>query len=336
MVLITFILSLLYLFIRLKLKREIAYKNGQHEINFLLIGNVLLILGVIAYYYLSEYKYLTLTLIYLSIIITEIPKIWIYNNSLINRILIVLAGMLIFIPYFNIIVFIGIIIYLLNREYRYGEFPENLGLIVITFSSVIAIITKRYELIWWGATMFYILQHVKHTSQLIEMLKNAGKNAVIDSLTGLYNRRWLYKKLDQLILKQEVGIIFCDIDNFKKLNDEKGHEHGDFVLQKTGEIILRILKGYGFGIRYGGEELVGLVTDYGRTQGLAEKILEAVKKELNITMSIGIAIGHERSEDLMKLADERMYQSKTTGKNKITFENKNIDSQWVDNEINVD
>ncbi|MFY0521233.1 hypothetical protein ACOMCU_25915 [Lysinibacillus sp. UGB7] len=64
-----------------------------------------------------------------------------------------------------------------------------------------------------------------------------------------------------------------------------------------------------------------LVTDTMFTERLAEKILEAIRKEINITMSIGIAIGEGPTEALFKLADERMYISKNTGKNKITTQN---------------
>lgn len=79
----------------------------------------------------------------------------------------------------------------------------------------------------------------------------------------------------------------------------------------------RIVSCYGFACKYGGEELIGLVTDTMFTERLAEKIVEAVREEINITMSIGIAIGEGPSETLFKLADERMYISKNTGKTKL-------------------
>ncbi|UZN01228.1 diguanylate cyclase (plasmid) [Lysinibacillus sp. MHQ-1] len=64
----------------------------------------------------------------------------------------------------------------------------------------------------------------------------------------------------------------------KKLNDEKGHDHGDLVLQQTGEIMRRILNGNGFGVRYGGEELIGLVTNTMHTARLAEKNIRSSEK----------------------------------------------------------
>lgn len=336
MVLLVLTLSLIYLFIRIKFKQVISYKNAKVEIITLSIGNVLLFVLAGVYTFLPQFFDNLLPIFYLSVCITHFPKLWSDHEDLLSRIIIISLGILIFIPYINIIsLLIGGYLIIWSKR---GESRESISLLLMTFAMIITIFLKIHLILWIGAALFYITKHIYHTLQLLSMLQNTGKNVVTDPLTGLYNRRWLYKKLEQIAHKQKVGIIFCDIDNFKRLNDEKGHEHGDYVLQKTGEIMSSILKGNGQGCRYGGEELVGLVQNYGRTVGLAEKILETVHKELNITMSIGIAIGKGSGEEILKLADERMYISKTTGKNKITFENRQNSSEiyFIEDQANLE
>lgn len=318
MPLLTVVLSVLYQYIRLKFNRNITMKNAKKENIVLLISQLLLIVSASFYIWLPQQLNFYIPFLLVSIFLIELIKPWLVNEQLLTKIVIAIFLVATFIPFVKGVVLFLLLFYLIVGGYRYGEWKERLGILIMVLSTILTITTNTDSIIWGGATFYFVLNHINHTVQLLGMLRHASNNVITDVLTGLYNRRWLYKKAEQLSGQQEIGIIFCDIDNFKKLNDEKGHEYGDYVLQKTGEIMRRILNGYGFACRYGGEELIGLVTDTMFTERLAEKILEAVREEISITMSIGIAIGEGPSETLFKLADERMYISKNTGKNKIT------------------
>ncbi len=299
----------------------ITMKNARKENMLLLIGQLLLLLSAGIYLWLPLQLNLYIPFIVSSVFLIDYIKPWLMNERPLSKIAISLLVVATFIPFVKGVSLIVLTLYLIAGGYVYNEMKNRLGVLTITLSAFLTVITNNDLFVWSGATIYFVLNHIQHTTQLISMLQNASENVVTDTLTGLYNRRWLFKKAEQLVQQQEIGIIFCDIDDFKKLNDEKGHEQGDLVLQQSGEIIRRILSGNGFGVRYGGEELIGLVTNATNTERLAEKLLEAVQKETTITMSIGIAVGQGSVDDLLKTADQRMYISKNTGKNKITLHN---------------
>lgn len=320
MPLLTIVISILYQYIRLKFNMAITMKNAKKENMLLLISQLLLLLSAGIYIWLPLQLNFYIPFLVISIFLIDFIKPWLMNERPLSQIATALLVVATFIPFVKGVALIVLMLYLIYGGYKYGELKDRLGVLVMVLSALLTITTNIDTFIWSGATIYFVLNHINHTAQLLSMLQNASENVITDTLTGLYNRRWLFKKAEQLVKQQEIGIIFCDIDNFKKLNDEKGHEHGDFVLQQTGQIMRRILDGNGFGVRYGGEELIGLVTNTMFTERLAEKILEAVRKEINITMSIGITIGQGSIEDLLKIADKRMYVSKNTGKNKITLQ----------------
>lgn len=191
--------------------------------------------------------------------------------------------------------------------------------------SFIALLLKSVELASFVMIVYLITLKMAHLETIISMLRHVGNNVVTDALTGLFNRRWMFKQLEKLIEKNgEVGVIFIDIDNFKKLNDTKGHDYGDLVLKKIGDIMRQEVGATAWGVRYGGEELVALVSKEVRTEALAKKILERVRKEVQVTLSVGVALldGQEMTPDqIIKVADERMYYSKNNGKNRITTGN---------------
>ena len=95
---------------------------------------------------------------------------------------------------------------------------------------------------------------------MLERLLLTFQSSITDGLTSLYNRRHFNKKAEQLLRQtKRVAIIFCDIDNFKKLNDTQGHHKADGVLKQVADIIREETAGIGAAGRYGGEELLGLV-----------------------------------------------------------------------------
>lgn len=158
---------------------------------------------------------------------------------------------------------------------------------------------------------------------VIERLLSTYQSSITDGLTGLYNRRHFNVKAEQLLRKQKgLAIIFCDIDNFKKLNDTHGHHKADGVLKQVSEIIKEESNGIGAAGRYGGEELLSCIsTDRIKPERVAESIRKRVELETMVTISVGVSTDKEGKdvEELIKLADEAMYHSKTTGKNKVTL-----------------
>lgn len=155
----------------------------------------------------------------------------------------------------------------------------------------------------------------------------------IDPLTGLTNRRGFYEYYDEW--KQEgdkdqpTSLIMCDIDFFKKVNDTYGHNAGDAVLQTVAGILQQNVTSADEAVRWGGEEFILALPGKDRDQArlLAEHIRESVERtqidfeqwNIRITMSFGVyQMDAEQSMDAnVKQADERLYQAKTTGRNRV-------------------
>ena len=164
-------------------------------------------------------------------------------------------------------------------------------------------------------------QEVMRIMRTLERLKSrVGR----DDLTGLYRREEFFARLDKMIYEgqgAEVGIILIDIDNFKVLNDTEGHLMGDHVLQRVAQIIQRCAKAGATTGRYGGEEfIVAHCGTLASAKALAEALRRQIQRELNITVSVGIATASQANKEVRKMigmADQALYQAKRTGKNKI-------------------
>lgn len=170
--------------------------------------------------------------------------------------------------------------------------------------------------IMYYAILFYLL-----LDWVMDRLLSTYQSAIIDGLTGLYIRRHFQKKLQSMMQRKPVAVIFCDIDNFKALNDTKGHQVADEALQQVAAILKEEVAPYGVAGRYGGEELLGgIAIDSVKPMAVAEKIRARVELETIVTISVGFSTSKEATELmlLVKQADEAMYFSKTTGKNKVS------------------
>lgn len=161
------------------------------------------------------------------------------------------------------------------------------------------------------------------------------KNANYDTLTGLRNRRTfnnVYMELKKRTILP-LSVVMCDIDDFKKVNDTYGHDMGDIVLKRVGRIIkhdtfegIQDIKCF----RWGGEEFLILSaleseTLYNKMEEIRQKVSEEIFEDeegtFNVTISIGIASETNNDENIEKVidnADKSLYESKHTGKNKIT------------------
>lgn len=159
--------------------------------------------------------------------------------------------------------------------------------------------------------------------------------AIKDSLTGLAVRRYFMERFSEELnraarKKQPLAILLLDIDHFKDYNDKFGHAAGDIVLKHIARIMKASTREGDIVGRYGGEEIVALL--YGRSKAQAveeaEKIRSAVsektlilrRREIGVTVSIGASSYPDdgiNEEELMRVADERLYKAKTLGRNKV-------------------
>lgn len=169
---------------------------------------------------------------------------------------------------------------------------------------------------------FYSIVFFLLFQRIIELMQSIYRSSITDGLTGLYNRRYFMKHLNQYVSQGlKISAIFCDIDNFKKLNDTQGHAKADEVLKQVASIMEEELEGVGLVGRYGGEELVALVVSReSQASQIAERIRFRVAEETIVTVSVGYSSLRKgvTGDGLMKQADEAMYHSKTTGKNRVT------------------
>ncbi|RIE00638.1 GGDEF domain-containing protein [Cohnella faecalis] len=174
---------------------------------------------------------------------------------------------------------------------------------------------------------YYVLLFMVLFERVVELLQTAYRSSITDGLTNLYNRRFFSGQLDRALRSgKPVGVIFCDIDNFKRLNDTQGHHKADGVLKQVAAILMEETDGIGLSGRYGGEELVAFVN--GPTQTVfqtAESIRLRTEKESIVTISVGFSLSDPDDstvpgygETLLKQADQAMYHSKTSGKNRVT------------------
>jgi len=168
--------------------------------------------------------------------------------------------------------------------------------------------------------------------------RRVASQATTDSLTGLANR-WTFD--EELALEwrraERVGdplaLILLDIDNFKTINDTHGHQAGDEVLRKVGEVLAASVRQVDLAARYGGEEFAVIVpeTDLGGAIDLAERLREALESEeielqngthLSVTASFGAAVKGDlpAGEKLVAAADELLYEAKRAGKNRVAPE----------------
>ncbi|MBI5099356.1 MAG: sensor domain-containing diguanylate cyclase [Nitrospirae bacterium] len=186
--------------------------------------------------------------------------------------------------------------------------------------------------------MFKAEQYIKEALSVIEakrLMNTLQESALKDSLTGLYNRRFLQEYTETLIAgvirrQKNVGLMMCDLDFFKQVNDLYGHNVGDSVLKETCEIIKKCVRTSDLVIRFGGEEFLVLMLDIngGETSKIADKIRETIEKTkikvsdgiIKKTISIGISefpIDTESFWQAIKFADVALYKAKDTGRNKV-------------------
>lgn len=192
----------------------------------------------------------------------------------------------------------------------------------------------RNELFARGKTQ---LRRKRYADRLRNNFHKSVELAITDPLTDLYNRRYMQSHLDTITREnattgKSVSYIIVDIDYFKLVNDEYGHDVGDEVLRQFAKRIQHNIRGADLACRYGGEEFVVIMpdTDLSFAQMVAERLrvyvsdkpfeLENVDKNLNLTISIGVACSEGRADgsaEIMRRADQALYRAKRDGRNRV-------------------
>jgi diguanylate cyclase (GGDEF)-like protein len=167
--------------------------------------------------------------------------------------------------------------------------------------------------------------------------KELYKMAVVDALTGAYNKRYFEERIQEEFSycfrnKVPLSLVIFDLDHFKSVNDTFGHPAGDFVLARVAALTKTIVRSEDVLARYGGEEFVVILkaTDADGAHTLAERLRRLIEetdfdfegKKIPVTISVGVASLNGQNlanwEAMLKLADTLLYKSKNGGRNRVS------------------
>lgn len=174
--------------------------------------------------------------------------------------------------------------------------------------------------------ILFVVSTLADVTSYRRLQKKLTESTYIDYLTGLYNIRYLYKRLREEIRRairksEKVAVIMFDIDNFKNYNDNFGHESGNKLLKNVGNIINNsIREGVDLGFRFGGDEFLILINQAEEriTLGIAgrirEKFLELNYKHLDLSMGIEYYKSGCSIKDLIIRVDKKVYRAKKSKK----------------------
>lgn len=210
-----------------------------------------------------------------------------------------------------------------------------------------SILSKTAKIIDWSngrkAHLEYAIDitELRKTQETVVKLETEAEKIFYDPLTNIYNRRYFDEHIKHLVntlsrTEGELSVLMADIDFFKKYNDTYGHVKGDECLKIVAETMKDVVtRKDDFVARYGGEEFAVVLpnTDENGARVIAKRMIEEVRNrniehkkngdEKHVTISIGVATGTAKktltAADFVHRADEMLYESKRSGRNKYTF-----------------
>lgn len=234
-----------------------------------------------------------------------------------------ISSMLIMIMYPNWIAVISSGIFYTSlkfiQEFSIGHHSNKMELIILILGSIIN----------WMVHLAIGFFRIKS----YRAYKEVEKLTVIDSLTGLYNRRYFNFYMEKSLafferMKNPIVLIMIDIDNFKRINDQFGHQCGDEALKHIAEVVKRNVRSSDGYVRFGGEEFAIILPDTMTEEAklMAERIRKRVEltefiyknTQINLTISLGVSLYRgETLENFIGNADRALYQAKKNGKNQV-------------------
>jgi diguanylate cyclase (GGDEF)-like protein len=167
----------------------------------------------------------------------------------------------------------------------------------------------------------------------LQLREKLTEFAIRDPLTGLFNRRYLDETLQTRLTdhpKEPIACLMIDIDNFKRFNDQFGHDAGDMVMRYVGQILRDAVAEVGSAFRFGGEEFTVLLPD--RNEEGGTEIAETIRQKVNnttlsyagqiigtVSVSVGVSASPETgsSETLVTRADSALLMAKANGRNRV-------------------
>jgi len=172
---------------------------------------------------------------------------------------------------------------------------------------------------------------------MAQRIEELEKLALLDPLTGLGNRRHAEAQLEARLYEMErygwpFGVLFADIDMFKRINDEFGHDAGDRVLKIVATTMLNAVRPFDTISRWGGDEFLAVITnvDAGELLALAERLRMLVGRSsldtdagpVHVTLSIGATLAREDDtlDSIVQRADGLMYEGKDAGRNQVCMD----------------
>jgi two-component system, cell cycle response regulator len=172
--------------------------------------------------------------------------------------------------------------------------------------------------------------------QLMSAREALREQATKDHLTGLWNRRSILEMLDREVARSQrdglpLGLIVADLDFFKRVNDTHGHQAGDVVLRETARRMQAAIRPYDTIGRYGGEEFLVVLPNCDAAKALqiaerlhrcvGEKPIDLPEAPVAATLSVGVTAANPsakvKSDALLKVADDALYQAKRAGRNRV-------------------
>jgi two-component system cell cycle response regulator len=183
------------------------------------------------------------------------------------------------------------------------------------------------------------LRRKRYSDRLRSNVRNGLKMAVIDPLTGIYNRRYAAQHMNRVMDRARetdgvFAVMMVDLDKFKRINDEFGHDAGDAVLKEFTRRLQENIRGVDLVARFGGEEFFIAMPDVDQcaAAAAAERIRGAIEGapvilpnnagSVHVTCSIGVVIADASDTDaeaIIKRADLALFDSKIGGRNRVTF-----------------
>ncbi len=179
--------------------------------------------------------------------------------------------------------------------------------------------------------------HVALSLAGLQSRETLREQSIRDPLTRLFNRRFLEESFERELQvasrkKQSTAVLFLDLDHFKRFNDTFGHDAGDLVLQSLADLFRNFFRTTDICCRYGGEEFAIILPESTardaaiRAEALRSEVkslrLQYKKQSLGLlSVSVGVAAFPEHgstSEELLKIADQCLYESKARGRDMVT------------------